>query len=233
MSSPRISVIIPTYNRAHYLVEAIESVLGQTYGNHEIIVVDDGSTDPTNDVVAAFGDRVVLLRQENRGTGAARNTGIARSSGEFLAFLDDDDIWVERKLSLQMQAFEAAPETDAVYGHTQQFVSPELGDGQRARLRHLDGQVAPAPIAPAMLIRRAAFDRVGPFDESLPIGLEMDWYARLCEAGLKTIMLDTVLYRRRLHASNVNITRADEQSERLLVLKRIIDRRRQAAARTT
>ena len=233
MSPPLISVIIPTYNRAHYLGEAIESVLGQTYGNHELIVVDDGSTDQTNDVVAAFGDRVVLLRQDNRGTGAARNTGIARSSGGFLAFLDDDDVWVERKLSLQMQAFEAAPEIDVVYGNVQQFISPELSDGQRARLRHLHGQVTPAPIPPAMLIRRASFDRVGPFDESLPIGLEMDWYARLCEAGLNSVMLDTVVYRRRLHASNVNLTRAHQQAERLLVLKRIIDRRRQAAARTT
>jgi GT2 family glycosyltransferase len=83
-----------------------------------------------------------------------------------------------------------------------------------------------------MLIRRASFDRVGLFDESLPIGLEMDWYARLCEAGLETVMLDSVVYRRRLHGSNVNLTRSDKQPERLLVLKRIIDRRRQAAART-
>lgn len=233
MSSPLISVIIPTYNRARYLGEAIESVLRQTYKNHEIIVVDDGSTDPPHDVVAAFGDRLVLLRQENRGTGAARNTGISRAAGEFLAFLDDDDVWTERKLSLQMQAFEAAPETDVVYGHMQQFISPELGDEQRARLRHLDGQAAPAPIAPAMLIRRASFDRVGPFDESLPIGVEMDWYARLCDAGLKTVTLDAVLYRRRLHASNVNLTRADQQSERLWVLKKVIDRRRQQSARTT
>lgn len=233
MPAPLISVIIPTYNRPRYLGEAIESVLGQSYGNHEIIVVDDGSTDPPVDAVAAFGDRVVLLRQDNRGTGAARNTGIARSSGEFLAFLDDDDVWDERKLALQMQAFGAAPETDVVYGHMKQFVTPGLDEDQSSRLRHLAGQVVAAPIAPSMLIRRDSFDRVGPFDESLQIGVEMDWYARLCEAGLRSVMLDAVLYHRRLHGSNVNITRADEQSERLLVLKRIIDRRRQAAARST
>lgn len=233
MPAPLISVIIPTYNRPRYLGEAIESVLGQSCGSHEIIVVDDGSTDPPADVVAAFGDRVVLLRQDNRGTGAARNAGIARSTGEFLAFLDDDDVWVERKLSLQMQVFEAAPETDVVYGHMEQFVTPGLDEDQSSRLRHLAGQVVAAPIAPSMLIRRASFDRVGPFDESLQIGVEMDWYAKLCDAGLRSVMLDAVLYRRRLHGSNVNITRADEQSERLLVLKRIIDRRRQAAAQTT
>lgn len=233
MPPPLISVIIPTYNRPRYLGEAIESVLGQSCGNYEIIIVDDGSTDPPDDVVAAFGDRVVLRRQDNRGTGAARNTGIASSSGEFLAFLDDDDLWVERKLSLQMQAFEAAPETDVVYGHMEQFVTPGLDDDQSSRLHHLAGQVVPAPIPPSMLIRRDAFDRVGPFDESLQIGVEMDWYARLCEAGLRSVMLDAVLYRRRLHGANVNLTRADEQPERLRVLKRIIDRRRQAAARTT
>lgn len=231
MSLPLISVVIPTCNRAHYLGEAIESVAGQSYGNCEIIVVDDGSTDHTADVVAGFGDRVVLVRQDNRGTGAARNTGIARASGEFLAFLDDDDFWSHGKLALQMQAFDAAAETDAVYGHMEQFASPELDDEQRARFRHLAGQVIPAPLAPAMLIRRASFDRVGPFDELLPIGLEMDWYARLCEAGLKTVVLDAVVYHRRLHTANANLTRSDEQPERLKVLKSIIARRRKAAAR--
>jgi glycosyltransferase involved in cell wall biosynthesis len=233
MPAPLISVIIPTYNRPRYLGEAIRSVLGQSYGHHEIIVVDDGSTEPPDEVVAAFGDRVVLLRQDHRGTGAARNTGIANSSGAFLAFLDDDDLWVERKLSLQMQAFEAAPETDVVYGHMEQFVTPGLDEDQRSRLHHLAGQVVPSATAPLMLIRRDSFDRVGPFDESLQIGVEMDWYAMLCEAGLRSVMLDAVLYRRRLHGSNVNIARFDEQRERLLVLKRTIDRRRQAAARTT
>lgn len=231
MSLPLISVIIPTWNREQYLREAIDSVLGQSYENRELIVVDDGSTDGTPDVVAGFGDRVRLVRQDNRGTGAARNAGIAHAAGTFLAFLDDDDMWVQEKLSRQMQAFEVAPDTDAVYGHMEQFASPELDDEQRNRFRHLAGQVLQAPIAPSMLIRRASFDRVGPFDESLPIGLEMDWYARLCEAGLKTVMLDAVLYRRRLHASNVNLTRSDEQPERLRVLKQIIDRRRKAAAR--
>jgi glycosyltransferase involved in cell wall biosynthesis len=231
MSSPLISVIIPTWNREQYLREAIDSVLGQSYENREIIVVDDGSTDGTVDMVSRFGDRVLLLRQDNRGTGAARNAGIAQAAGTFLAFLDDDDVWADAKLLRQMQAFDDAPDTDAVYGHMEQFVSPEIDDDQRSRFRHLNGQVIPAPIAPAMLIRRASFDRVGPFDESLQIGVEIDWYARLCEAGLKTVMLDAVLYRRRLHTSNVNLTRSDEQPERLHVLKRIIDRRRKAAAR--
>ena len=232
MPLPLISVVIPTYNRAHYLGEAIESVLRQSYGNLELFVVDDGSTDHTPDIVAGFGDRVRFVRQENRGTGAARNAGISRAAGQFLAFLDDDDVWADGKLACQLQAFEAAPETDAVYGHMEQFVTPELDDDKRARFRHLAGRVIPAPIAPSMLIRRPSFDRVGLFDESLPIGLEMDWYARLCDGGLKTVMLDAVLYRRRLHGSNVNLTRSNEQPERLLVLKRIIDRRRKAAART-
>jgi glycosyltransferase involved in cell wall biosynthesis len=233
MSLPLISVVIPTRNRAHYLGEAIESVLTQSYRHLDIIVVDDGSTDHTTDIVAGFGDRVRFLQQDNRGTGAARNAGISQAAGEFLAFLDDDDIWNEEKLVRQMRVFEAAPGTDAVYGHMEQFVSPELNDEHRARFRHLAGQVIPSPISPAMLIRRASFDRVGLFDESLPIGLEMDWYARLCEAGLKTVMLDAVVYRRRLHGSNINLTRSDRQPERLLVLKRIIDRRRQATARAT
>lgn len=228
MDTSLISVIIPTYNRGHYIVEAVESVLSQTFSPLEIIVVDDGSTDNTIDVLAPYVERLAYIRQENRGIGAARNLGVARSTSEFIAFLDDDDLWLPDKLRLQMNAYRQAPDLDAVYCHVEQFISPELSAGAAARLRHLAGKVQPAPISCAMLVRRVAFLRVGPFDEALNIAVDMDWYARLCETELKTAMLDQVLYRRRLHSSNVNILYAHEQSERLSVLKRALDRRRQS-----
>lgn len=228
MPNPLISVIVPTYNRADYIAEAVESALAQTYAPLELIVVDDGSTDNTPVVLATYVDRLAYIRQENRGIGAARNAGVARSAGEFVAFLDDDDRWLPDKLRLQMEAFREAPDLDAVYGHAEQFISPELDARSAARLRRFPGKAQPAPIACALLIRREGFDRVGPFDEALRIGVDMDWYARLCESGLKTAMLDQILYRRRLHRSNVNLTHAHEQSERLKVLKMALDRRRKS-----
>jgi glycosyltransferase involved in cell wall biosynthesis len=97
-----VSAIIPTYNRAHCIGEAVESVLRQTYRPLEVIVVDDGSTDETPAVLRGFGDRIHVVRQENAGPSAARNRGVARSSGSVLAFLDSDDLWLPRKIERQM-----------------------------------------------------------------------------------------------------------------------------------
>lgn len=178
MSRDLISVIIPTFNRAPYIVEAIESVLQQSASPVEVIVVDDGCTDGTSEILAGYEGKIVCIRQENRGIGAARNAGIRRSRGDYLAFLDDDDVWVPGKLDRQMQCFSHTPGLEAVYGHVEQFVSPDLEARSASRLRHLQGRVQPAPIPPSLLIRRSSFDRVGLFDESLRLGLEVDWYAR-------------------------------------------------------
>ena len=222
----RISVIIPTYNRGNYILEAVESVLSQTYRRLELIVVDDGSTDDTGRILSELEADLIYIRQENRGFAAARNVGVDNSSGSFLAFLDSDDIWLEDKLRMQMEVFEQSPETDVVYGRARQFISPELAEDEKAPLLHMDGKDLPSPIACSMLIPRQAFERVGPFDESLCIGVEMDWYARLSDQKCNVKILDQVVVRRRLHKTNINLTRADEQTERLRVLKKIMDRRR-------
>src|SRR4051812_1301977 len=100
-----VSVIIPTYNSAALLAQAIASVLAQSVLPAEIIVVDDGSTDATEQLVQCHGSRVKYVRQRNQGVSAARNRGVASASGEFIAFLDADDVWHPRKLELQMAAF--------------------------------------------------------------------------------------------------------------------------------
>jgi glycosyltransferase involved in cell wall biosynthesis len=108
---PRVSVIIPTHNRAELLSEAIESVLGQTYRDFELIVVDDGSTDRTSEVVSGIRDpRIIYQSQEKQERGAARNNGVAMSRGEYLTFLDDDDWYLPTKLELQVAALDARPD---------------------------------------------------------------------------------------------------------------------------
>ena len=100
---PVVSVIIPTYNRKGFIAECVESVLAQSFSDFELVVVDDGSTDATEEVLAGFGAEIQVIRQEQRGPSAARNTGIQSASGEWLSFLDSDDLWLPRKLETQME----------------------------------------------------------------------------------------------------------------------------------
>jgi len=111
----RISVAIPTYNRAHLLGHAIDSVLSQTYPAHEIIVIDDGSTDGTEALVARYGDKVQYYKQRNGGLGVARNAGLDRATGDCMAFLDSDDYWFDFKLELQVQVLERVPTVNFVF----------------------------------------------------------------------------------------------------------------------
>lgn len=110
-----VSVIIPTYNRAHLVVESIESALRQTAPPREIIVIDDGSTDDTSRALRSFGDRIISVRQENQGVGSARNRGMALARGRYIAFLDSDDIWPEFKLELQVAVMEGNPDLGLLF----------------------------------------------------------------------------------------------------------------------
>src|SRR5215472_561278 len=105
-----ISVIIPAYNHARFLTPAIESVLSQTMEPSEIVVVDDGSTDETSSVLGTFGRQIRVVRQKNQGVAAARNRGAELATGEYLAFLDADDLWLPRKLEMQLNRFESESE---------------------------------------------------------------------------------------------------------------------------
>lgn len=124
MACPLLSVVIPTWNRAHIICEAIESALVQSAGRVEVIVVDDASTDDTGDVLArGFGSRIRSLRMpQRRGAGAARNAGVRVASGELLAFLDSDDVWLPGKLDAELRAFERFPEADAVVSDSLSFL---------------------------------------------------------------------------------------------------------------
>jgi GT2 family glycosyltransferase len=131
-------------------------------------------------------------------------------------------------LQRQLKAFEEQPELDAVFGHMRQFLCPQVDSAELEKVKHLDGQVLPAPLATSILMRRSAWERVGLFDTSLQIGVDVDWYSRVCDSKIATMMLPDVLYLRRIHKTNTNFTHSHEKNGRLLMLKRIIDRRRAA-----
>lgn len=220
-----VSVIIPVYNGELYLEEAIESVLSQSLQPYEIIIVDDGSTDKSQAIAKRYEPKVRCVHQKNGGTAAARNLGINISRGNFLAFLDQDDIWEDKKLELQINAFQKNVELDIVLGHLQQFYSPELEDEMKMKI-YCPDQPEPGYLPSAMLIKRNSFFRVGLFETKWQIGEWTNWYINASESGLKTEMLPEVLVRRRIHNENKGILQRDQRSEYVKIIKVSLDRRR-------
>jgi len=222
--SKSISVIIPVYNGERYIAEAIESVLAQEYLNIEIIVVNDGSTDGTEAVLRSYRD-VRYIYQPKQGASSARNSGIRYSSGEFLAFLDADDFWTKDKLKMQTSLLRARPDLDMVFGHVEQFYSPELEASLRGRIKLASGRM-PGYVPGAMLIKKAAFLSVGFFDDGFRIGEFIDWYMRAVDFGLKSCLAPEVVLKRRLHDANTGIMERDSRKDYLRVLKASLARRR-------
>ena len=183
-AQPTVSVIIPTYNRAGMLKEAIDSVLTQEYSGFELIVVDDGSTDETSQLLEDYDAKIKHIRQSNQGVSAARNRGIAAASGEFIAFLDSDDLWLPQKLSTQVKFFSDHP--DAVINQTEERW---IRNGVRVnpKKRHLkfsgmifERSLALCLVSPsAVMIKKSLFDTVGVFDEDLPACEDYDLWLRI------------------------------------------------------
>ena len=220
-----ISVVIPVYNSERYLAEAIESILAQTCPPGEIIVIDDGSTDGSAKLVERFSPSVNYHWQPNGGTSAARNRGVAVARGNFLAFLDADDLWVEDKLARQFSAFAGDPTLDTVFGHVQQFYSPELDEEIKRRIT-IPVETMRGFHAGAMLIKREAFLRVGLFKNDLQLAEFVDWYARAMELELKSLMLPEVVMKRRIHQTNQGTRYREARGDYVRVLKASLDRRR-------
>jgi glycosyltransferase involved in cell wall biosynthesis len=200
--SARVSAIVAVRDGEAYLAEAIESILAQTRPAAEVVVVDDGSDDGSAAIAEGFGEPVVCLRRPPLGLSAALNAGVQRAGGEMLAFLDADDLWMERRLELQVAAFERDPRLDVVFGATEQFLSPELSERERERIGNRPG-VSAGRLRGAMLARAEVFERVGEFDERWNVGETVDWLARADDVGVRSLMPPEVVLRRRLHDSHM------------------------------
>lgn len=230
MAPSRVSYVIPVFDGEPYIAEAIQSVLGQTRPPEEVIVVDDGSRDGTAGEVARFGDLVVYLRQEHAGVSAARNHGLRRARGSFVAFLDADDRLHEAKLELQLAAFRERPELQFCDGHARYFWSEEIPPAERERdfrFRHdFWKQTLPGQIG-TWLVRRELFDRFGHFDEALHYSEDTDWYLRVRDGGVVMETLAEVVAYRRLHRRNVTAGDRSGQTGGLArVIRASLERRR-------
>lgn len=183
-----MSVVLPTYNRANLLGRAIQSVLNQTYRNFELIIVDDGSKDDTDEVISRFRDpRLIFLQHKsNLGGAAARNTGINKSQGEYIAFLDSDDLWLEEKLEKQIELIGKAPHhIGVVYTGMLRFEGNQIKYYPPPEVKVIDHNIHHQLLkknfigTPATLVRRECFQSVGMFDERLPRLQEWELWIRV------------------------------------------------------
>jgi len=224
MSNPLVSAIIPVKDGERFLAEALNSVLEQGYRPLEIIVVDDGSTDGTAEITRSF-EEVRYLFQTNQGHAAAMNLGIEKAGGEFLAFLDADDLWEPNKLQRQVAYLLQHPEVDCVIGKTRNFLEP--GTHLPARVTK-DLLLTDAVLLAlgALLARKSVFQVAGVFDVSYPHAKDVDWFIRAREAGLRMAVLPEVLLRRRLHGSNRSFSHEARTAEFMRAVRSTIERRR-------
>jgi glycosyltransferase involved in cell wall biosynthesis len=181
---PLVSVIIPTYNRAWVLREAIDSVLAQEFKDFELIVVDDGSTDNTGEILDSYEQDILVLRQSNKGVSAARNRGIDAAEGRLIAFLDSDDLWLPRKLSSQVDFFNSNPA--AVINQTEEiWVRNGVRVNPKTRHHKFSGMIFERSLAlclvspSAVMIKKNLFSEVGVFDENLPACEDYDLWLRI------------------------------------------------------
>lgn len=215
-----ISVVIPAFNAGKYVREAIDSVLAQGWPELEVLVVDNASTDDTAAIAESLGAPVQCLWSAPCGQPSTTNAGIRAARGEWLAFLDADDLWSPGKLVRQAREFEQHPELDAVFGHAVNFsgAAPMAGGHGPASMS--------ATVPGTLLVRRDAFHRVGYFDENFTIGSVMDWYLRARDAGLCMRVLPDVFLFRRVHDENLSTRRKDRQVDYVRILKAGLDRQR-------
>ena len=203
MKEPTVSCIIPAYNAERFLAEAIRSALDQTRPLHEIVVVNDASTDGTADVARAFGDQVHLVEIEHAGIMGATDAGLAASTGELVACLDADDLWVPEKTALQVKLLQSRPDVDLCVGHYLNFWEPDLADEEERYRDHPHSQPTAGYIVPAMMARRTVFERFGSFTAEGSAS-NTAWFTLVVERGAVLETLPDVVLRRRIHRRNTS-----------------------------
>ena len=212
---PLISVIIPTYNVGELLAESLKSVFAQTYPRYEVIVVDDGSTDNTTEVVREFKDRILYLYQDNHGPSAARNKGIKRGQGKYFCFLDADDLWTPNKLEVQVAFMERHSDIGLVFSDCERFDSKGVIGAPGVIAQRFYLPYTPIPdafmklvmrnfiVLSTVMVRKRCLDKVGLFDENLRSVEDRDLWLRIA-ADFEIGYLPLILAKYRFHSSNIS-----------------------------
>jgi glycosyltransferase involved in cell wall biosynthesis len=222
---PDVTVVIPTRDRWDLLSRhGLRSALGQEDVEVEVIVVDDGSTDGSAEIAETFGEPVRCIRQANTGVAGARNRGLSEATGEFIAFLDDDDLWPREKLRIQVAALGANPDVGIVSGRLRVFGGALPGRPWSAHGR----REAPAgAYLAAALIRRSVFDRTGVLDEKIGHAADdLEFFVRARDLGVKRLTLEDVTLLYRWHGENTSTDIDSAAIGQLEAVKQSLDRRR-------
>lgn len=222
--TPLISVIIPTFNHARFIQEAIKSVVSQEIDKLEIIVIDDGSMDDIEEEINCVNDkRIRLIKQTNTGASEARNNGVRHARGEYIAFLDADDIWVPNKLKLQLEVIMNRTDVNMVFGQVMEFYDSSI-EGHSALQKDVKTFIGYTPSV--LFISKRDFFRVGEFHNKWKVAEFIDWYDRAKHVGLTEILLPDVLAFRRIHSGNIDRLHRPDIKQYAAVLKEALDRKR-------
>lgn len=228
-SDPTVDVVIPTFNRAQVVGDAIRSALTQSHPIGRVIVVDDGSTDNTAAVLAeisAAEDRVRTIHQTNAGPSAARNRGVAESDAEFIAFADSDDVVATDRIEWQVAHLTAEPDCEIVLGTEEIWIADDVAAPEM--ITSLLTAETPHYSYPSMFMRTALFEHLGGFDEALRIGEDLDLVIRAVQAGIRTDFVARPALTRRIFGDNLTYENVGGEATLLRLLRRNLDRRRSA-----
>jgi glycosyltransferase involved in cell wall biosynthesis len=220
-----LSIIIPACNAEAFIKAAIESVLAQTYRPIELIVVDDGSKDRTAEIAGSFGPHLVCHRQANGGPPAARNQGLALAGGDYIGFLDADDVYEPDSCKFQIDKLRRHPGVEIVIGRLlREELAGSPGDAMTFKPVATETQIDLH--LGVCIFRRRVFERVGLLDERLRHSDDWDWFMRARELGVVMLAHEEIVMRQRLHANNITRDRAANLHFLSVMLKRSLDRRR-------
>ena len=217
---PLISVMMPTYNNAKYIGQAIDSIYAQNYGNIEIIIVDDGSTDNTKEVVQQYKD-IKYFYIEHKGIPFARNVALENAKGEYIAFLDSDDYWLPNKLNTQMQYFKEHPDCEIVFTKYENFFENEYVKKKKRAIYEKNSEDKFKHYLPSSLVKKELFEKYGNFDENFKTGEDTEFVTRIKENKMNIEhFINNVFYRRRLHGKNITLIQNPKYSKFLMDLFR-------------
>ncbi|MCJ7664359.1 MAG: glycosyltransferase [Desulfobacterales bacterium] len=225
---PKVSVIIPTHNRKAFVLEAVASVLAQTYGDYELIVVDDGSSDGTDEALKRYEAHLQYLYQENQGVSVARNCGLERARGEFIAFLDSDDLWLPKKLDMQLAFMDQHPEAQICYTD-EIWIRSGVRVNPKKRHAKYSGWVYPHCLAlciispSSALIRRSLFEQVGGFDPGLPVCEDYDLWLRVAARFPISYIPQRLIVKRGGHPGQLSRQWWGNDRYRVLALAKILE----------
>ncbi len=231
MRKPLVSVIIPVKDGDRYLEQALRSVVEQSYKRIEPIVVDGNSVDRSREIALSF-EGVRCLTQSGTGLSGAWNQGIEASRGELVAFLDGDDHWLPGKLDAQVDLLIERPELAGTVGKARFFLAEGSNGPPGLRRETLSGE-HPAPMPGTLLVRRRVFEEVGLFDPEYLVAPDVDWFARVKDAGLELAPLPMVMLEKRFHDDNLSHSQPRRYREEMLRLFRASTARQRAGTGPT